>query len=461
MAARPRRNARPRSSPSAASTRPAKRSRYLIATQKDDGSWHQNQWLDGTPYWQGVQLDETAFPVLLAAALHERDALHGIAIDEMVRRALGFIARTGPSSAQDRWEENAGISVFTLSVCIAALVAGAAFLARRQGGLRWPSPTSGTPASKRGRASAARRWPSASASQAYYVRVAPADVVSDRSALRRSVEIKNGEPGRTVPADEEVSIDFLQLVRLGLRHADDPVVRASLTVADALLRVDTPRGPAWHRYNGDGYGEHDDGRPFDGTGRGRAWPLLTGERGHYELAPGEDPMPYLQAMAAMAGPGGMMPEQVWDAAALPEARLFPGLPTGSAMPLAWAHAEFVKLMVSRHLGHPVDRPAAVWRRYRGRPPEAKTAVWWPHAAVGRIARGSSLLIALPQSARVRWSVDGWRSVREDDTEPTGLGLHALELDSAPIAEAQQIDFTFRWRDTDQWAGADYRVAVGG
>ena len=102
--------------------------RYLIATQKSDGSWYQNQWLDGSPYWQGLQLDEVAFPVLLAASMAERDALNGIAVADMVHRALCFIATTGPSSPQDRWEENAGINCFTLSVCIAALVAGAEFL---------------------------------------------------------------------------------------------------------------------------------------------------------------------------------------------------------------------------------------------------------------------------------------------------------------------------------------------
>ena len=100
--------------------------RYLIATQNEDGHWSQNQWLGGTPYWQGLQLDETALPVLLATALDERDALRGIEVEDMVRRALGYIARTGPSSGQDRWEENEGINAFTLAVCIAALVAGAA-----------------------------------------------------------------------------------------------------------------------------------------------------------------------------------------------------------------------------------------------------------------------------------------------------------------------------------------------
>ena len=82
--------------------------RYLIATQNEDGHWHQNQWLGGTPSWRGIQLDETAFPVLLAAALAERDRLRGIAVTGMVRKALGFIARTGPATAQDRWERERG-----------------------------------------------------------------------------------------------------------------------------------------------------------------------------------------------------------------------------------------------------------------------------------------------------------------------------------------------------------------
>jgi len=212
----------------------------------------------------------------------------------------------------------------------------------------------------------------------YYIRVAPPEVLADPASLESILYLKNRKAGAT-RVDEEIAIDFLQLVRFGLRSPKDALIRDSVTVADALLRVDTPNGPTWHRYNGDGYGEHADGRPFDGSGRGRAWPLLTGERGHYELVAGNDPAPYLKAMAAMTGPGGMMPEQVWDSAALPERRLFPGRPTGGAMPLVWTHAEFIKLLISRHLGYPVDRPAAAWRRYGGRRPEAARAVWCFHA----------------------------------------------------------------------------------
>src|SRR5207245_4017183 len=139
---------------------------------------------------------------------------------------------------------------------------------------------------------------------------------------------------------------------------------------------------------------------FAGTGIGRGWPLLTGERGHYELCVGNDPLPYLEAMAAMASPGGMIPEQVWDAEPIPARRLYPGRASGSAMPLAWAHAEFVKLLASRPLGRAFDRPRAVWQRYGGERPAAHLAFWWPHATIGGFARGMRLAVALPEPAIV-------------------------------------------------------------
>ncbi len=433
--------------------------RYLIATQKPDGSWYQNQWLGGTAYWQGMQLDETAFPVLLAAALAERQSLHGIDVRDMVLKALTYIARTGPSSTQDRWEENAGITTFTLAVVIAAFVAGADFLSEPAKSFAlaladfwnanieaWTS-VEGTPLAK------------AVGVRAYYVRIAPTDVLRDPALLRSELTIKNrGETGK-VSAYEEVAVDFLQLVRFGLRSPTDALVRDSVKVADALLKTDTPNGPAWHRYNGDGYGEHEDGSPFDGTGRGRAWPLLTGERGHYELVAGNDPALYLRAMAAMTGPCGMMPEQVWDVEALPAQRLFPGEPTGSAMPLAWAHAEFIKLMVSRHLGYPFDRPAAAWRRYGGRRPTIRYAIWRLQARIARTQRGGTLVIALPVPARVHFGVDGWQNIRDGETKETGLGLHAFEISLSGLEDARRVDFTFQQRDTQAWAGEDFHVEV--
>jgi glucoamylase len=337
--------------------------RYLIATQYEDGHWNQNQWLGGTPFWQGIQLDETAFPVILAALLHERDALAGIEVADMIRRALDFVSSRGPVTDQDRWEEDRGINAFTLAACIAALVSGAEFLDGDASAMAlrladdWNKKieswlyAEGTDLAKRAGVAG------------HYIRVAPPEVLQDASARKKVLQIKNRDDDLQLSAELQVSTDFLQLVRFGLRSPDDPRVRNSLAVIDSMLRVDTPSGPSWYRYNGDGYGEHPDGRAFDGTGQGRAWPILTGERGHYALLAGEDPWPYLRAMCAMSGNNGMLPEQVWDSAAIPEKGLKSGKPTGSAMPLAWSHAEFVKLLLSIKHGRPVDCPRAVFDRY--------------------------------------------------------------------------------------------------
>ena len=293
----------------------------------------------------------------------------------------------------------------------------------------------------------------------YYIRVAPPQIVEDHGELRHVVPIRNRVDSVDIEADEEIGTEFLQLVRFGLRRPDDPLILDSIRVADALLKTEMPCGPVWHRYNGDGYGEHDDGRAYDGSGRGRGWPLLTGERGHYELAAGRDPMPYFEAMAAMASPGGMLPEQVWDAEPIPSRRLAPGRPNGSAMPLVWAHAEFIKLMVSRPLGHPVDRPHAVWRRYQGRRPVARYAFWWSHAPIKTVPRGARLAIALPSPALVHWGNDGWQRTNDVPTEESGLGFHVAALDLRHAAAGAVVNFTWRWQDGDAWIGRDYGVTI--
>jgi glucoamylase len=164
-------------------------------------------------------------------------------------------------------------------------------------------------------------------------------------------------------------------------------------------------------------------------------------------------------MAAMASPGGMIPEQVWDADPIPARRLFPGEATGSAMPLAWAHAEFVKLLVSRQIGHPFDRPRSVWQRYRGRRPVARDAFWWPHAPIGALAAGMRLAIALPQPSLVHWGRDGWQGAADALTEDSGLGFHVAVLETAALAAGGRIDFTWRRRDTGEWLGRDHAVRI--
>src|SRR5271169_3939198 len=433
--------------------------RYLCATQLADGHWNQNQWLGGKSYWTGDQLDETALPVLLAALLAECDSDERTEVADMVRRALSYIVRHGPASDQDRWEESAGLNTFTLTACIAALVSGAQYLAPDACELAldfadyWNSRLEEWVAVRD--TPLARRFDI----PGYYVRVAPTQVISDRGAFDRVQSIKNHAFDPGLPAAGQFGVDFLQLVRFGLRRCDDPLIAGSVLLADAFLKVDTPYGPCWRRYYGDGYGEHDDGSVYDGTGRGRPWPLLTGERGHYEIACGKDPLPLMEALARMASPGGMLLEQVWDAAPVPHRGLSAGRPTGSAMPLAWTHAEYLKLVASRALGRPFDRPEPVWQRYHGVRCRATRAIWCEHAPITQQAAGMSLTLALRAPASVRFGFNGWQDVVELPTLPNSLGVHLLRIDTARLSARRRVDFTFRYTARDRWIGVDYHIEV--
>ena len=217
---------------------------YLISTQKADGHWTQNQWLDGRAFWTGVQLDETGLPIILAQALLDRNALDGLEVRPMIQRAATYLAINGPVTGQDRWEEDAGLSPFTLAVEIAALVCAANFLEgpAREYALQladvWNSRIEdwmfvrGT--------DLARRYDV----PGYYVRIAPPEMAETSDPMSGFVPIKNRPPMETEqPAEQIVGLDFLGLVRLGLRLADDPGIRDSVKVADAVLKVETPNGP--------------------------------------------------------------------------------------------------------------------------------------------------------------------------------------------------------------------------
>ncbi|MGA3004595.1 MAG: glycoside hydrolase family 15 protein [Acetobacteraceae bacterium] len=434
---------------------------YLMATQLADGHWAQNQWLGGRPRWTGTQLDEVAFPVLLASHLAEADELRGIAVQNMVRRALAFLVLNGPASDQDRWEELAGINAFTLAAVIAALVCGAEVLGGEaqsdillladDWNARIEEWCTGTNPELTARFNVGP----------YYVRAAPTEVVENRAAIANLVPIRNHRGEFQVPADTVIATDFLQLVRFGLRQPDDPAITATLKLTDALLRVDTPSGPSWHRYNGDGYGEQADGSPYQGAGIGRAWPLLTGERGHYELAAGRDAetQVMLRAMKSMSGRGGLIPEQIWDTAALPAQNLFPGRPAGSAMPLVWAHAEFIKLAKSLGLGHPVDRPEPVWLRYGGNRPHAPRAHWARHVRVGTIYAGQALRIIVAEPALVHWGIDDWQQPQDSVTVRGMLGLQVADLASEALAAGQRIVFSIQDRATGIWVEHDRVIQV--
>ena len=426
---------------------------HAVAAQEADGHWSQNYFPSGEPFWTGIQLDETAFPVLLAAKLHEIGAEPLTGIAEMVRRAVASIARNGPASEQDRWEENPGISAFTIATAIAALVSGAPWLddAARDYALDLADDWN----------ERVEEWcyvvHTPLAAQAgvdgYYVRIAPPHKdggLTGRIVLRN----RNGE---TIEASCLVAMDFSWLVRLGLRQATDKRVTDTIKVVDRVLRVETPSGAVYRRYNDDGYGEYDDGRPFDGAGVGRAWPLLAGERGHLALQAGEDPIAYLDTMHRCASPGGLLPEQVWDAAPIPERFLFPGRPSGSAMPLLWSHAEFLKLFVARDAKRPVELLESMRARYGQRMPKAKNTRWRNETPARHLEVGRTLLVEDRRPFTLHFGFDGWRDVSELSAQPMPFGLWGVAVGPELCGGRSRVNFTRRY--AEGWEGEDHTVAI--
>jgi glucoamylase len=262
-------------------------------------------------------------------------------------------------------------------------------------------------------------------------------------------------------ASEIVSPDALALVRFGLRAADDPRIVSTVKVIDALLKTDFETGPCWRRYNEDGYGEHEDGAPFDGVGIGRPWPLLTGERAHYELALGNQQVAesLLLTFESFASDGGLFPEQIWDQEDLPKRELFRGKPSGSAMPLVWAHSEHIKLLRSLRDGKVFDMPPQTVQRYQVEKVDSPRASWRFNHKLRRLPQGKLLRIETQAPARIRFTTDGWSTNQDLPTRDSGLGMHFLDLPSGALKPGAQVVFTFYWPEVDRWEGVDFSVNV--
>jgi len=439
---------------------------YLASRQQPDGGFPQNFWIDGRPYWRGLQLDEVALPILLAAALHRAGALREFDPTPMVYAAARFLVQHGPVTQQDRWEEVSGYSPSTLASSIAALTCAASF-ARRVGdedGAAFVQEHADFLESHLETWTTTRAGPAGTNVPRHFVRIRPAavgDPTPHEGPELGRVHLPNLPPGAPAdfPAAEVVDAGFLDLVRLGVRAPEDPLIVESLRVVDDLLKVDTPLGPVWRRYNHDGYGTRDDGSAYDGWGVGRAWPLLTGERGHYELAAGRDPAVYLRAMEDFATPTGLLPEQVWDGEDHPALHLTRGHLTESAVPLVWAHAEYIKLLRSAAEGRVYDQLLEVVQRYQDpgrahRPLE----VWKFNRQPAIIPRGAELRIVADQPFRLRASRDAWSSSTDRPSVETRFGLHFVDLPAlARAGEAWQ--FTFHWPINDRWEGRNYTVTA--
>jgi len=439
---------------------------YLACTQQANGGFAQNFWIDGTPYWTGQQLDEVAFPIILAWRLWKANALGELDIFPFVERAAGFLVSHAPITHQERWEENAGYSPSTLAAVIGGLICAAEFARAREanelaifleefadwieGHLEdWTVTNNGVlhPTIKR-----------------HYMRIRPpesGEAYACEECGKETIRLANRPPGTRIEFEAREIIDagFLELVRYGVRRADDPLMVDSVAVVDAVLKRELPQGPGWLRYNEDGYGERPDGGPFEGWGQGRVWPLLTGERAHYELAAGNDISLLIKTYERFSTCGQMLPEQVWDEANMPRAELSLGQPAGSAMPLVWAHAEYLKLLRSALDGKVFDRIDPVHERYCEVGGQRKVRrgleIYSRRRPIQKIAAGDTLRIVDEKWFDVKWTVDGWNTA--NTTTSRSLGSAGFSADIPTESGNVALEWTLHWRETDGWLG--YNVVV--
>jgi glucoamylase len=442
---------------------------YLACTQKPNGGFAQNFWLDGRPYWSGLQLDEVAYPLILAWRLWKADGLGEMDIYPFVEKAAGFLVRHAPITYQERWEENAGYSPSTLAAAIAGLICAAeivrahesaelaAFLEEFADWIEhhiedWTVTNEGVlhPGIRR-----------------YYMRIRPperGEAYACESCGTEMIRLNNRPPGTRTEfaAREIVDAGFLELVRYGVRRADDPLIVDSLQVVDAVLKRELPQGPGWLRYNGDGYGQRPDGGPFQGWGQGRVWPLLTGERAHYELAAGKDIAALINTFERFSTCGQMLPEQVWDEADLPNTSMRLGKPAGSAVPLVWAHAEYLKLLRSALDGKVFDRIDPVYERYCEPEGRSRTRhnleIYSLRRPIQKIAAGDTLRILDENNFELIWSGDEWQTTHTASSRSLGSAGYSADVATAP-GQAGSLSWTLYWPERDRWLGYNVEVQV--
>ena len=339
--------------------------------QKADGSFPQNSDVTGKPVWGELQLDEVALPIVLAHLVGRTGPRTYAGVAKAARFLIDFRdADTGlraPYSPQERWENQSGYSPNSIAAQIAGLVS-AADIARRNG-----------------HPDQARAWLTTADSWAAQVKDWTVTTNGPLSSSPYFLRLtKNGQPNTASPyqlgdggptsIDQRKVVDpsFLALPLMGILPASDRDVVSTLPVIDRELRIRTPNGPFWHRFSYDGYGETRTGGEWTITDSGtfttlgRGWPILTAERGEYEVAAGRSAASYLATVARSANRSDMLSEQVWDGRP-PTGR--PCCPAGegtrAATPLVWSHAALVRLAWTIQRGRPVDQQAVVTSRYLG------------------------------------------------------------------------------------------------
>src|SRR5215831_1481431 len=354
--------------------------RHLEAQQRADGAWYQNWRLDGTPHWQSTELDQVALPILLAWRLGVAGCLDHDPFPTMVRPAAQYILREGPATPLDRWEDAGGLSPSTLAACIAALIVAAEF-----------AHDAGEHVAASHLQNVADYWN---------------DRVDSWCAMPSGQYVRLASDPDRRPTSGAIAPEFLELVRYGLRRPKDDRVLRSLQGVDTSLKVSLPAGPSWRRYVGDEYGERDDGSPWDGEGRGRAWPVLTAERARHFFSMGLPAAELVRTLEGFAGQGLALPEQLWESADIPAHRLQFGKPNGSVCPLGWAHAEYLELLVTIALAGFPDIVMPARRRYTEGPALQPSFIWSHKHQITRVAPGRRLRVQLPRPGAVHYTSDG-------------------------------------------------------
>lgn len=438
---------------------------YLMTTQEKDGHWVQNMRLSGKTNWSGIQMDQTALPILLLDLFLTQGALKKDKLKRYwvtVKDALSFIIKVGPGTQQDRWERDSGLSIFTVATEIAALVAGAEFadavgekeIAKycREVADCWNDHLEDWFYVKDTEMAAEV------GAKGYYIRLNPFDSYAEE-AKDEILTVRNHlKEDSQILMKEMVSPDALSLVRFGLRDAEDPRILDTIKVIDKQLKVTTPHGDCWHRYFNDGYGEHEDGSPYDGTGVGRAWPLLTGERAHYEIAAGN-----LNRARELAkdmenfAHYGLFPEQIWDTEDIPEYGLYFGQHTNGAMPLVWAHSEYIKLCASLVDKKVYDMPLCARKRYVDKKNPSQMDIWREDFPTHTLHKGLQLRIQSTEPMTVQWSKDGWKRQKESKMQDSGLGVYYTDI--KPDSKSTSLQFRFYREKENQWIDLTHEVRI--
>ncbi len=435
---------------------PTRAAQWAFNTQQEsDGHFPQNSYVNGTPAWTGIQMDEQAFPIMLAWKLGLTDS----ATFTHIKNAANYIIAHGPSTGEERWEENGGYSPSTIAAEIAGLIC-AADIARVNGDTTDQATWNNIADYWQGMVANWTFTTTGSLSGGYYFeRIDNNGNPNDGATL----SIANG--GGNYDERSIVDAGFLELARQGVFPANSPYIALSLPVIDSTIEQTINGNQYWYRYNHDGYGEHPDGSNFNSSSGtvGRLWPIFSGERGIYNIAAGGSADAALTAMMASTNGSGMIPEQIWDNAA--PAGFTPGTPTKSMNPLNWAMGEFITLLFSASTGTIADAPSIVANRY-------VSGAYQPHAGYvtdynsSQAVAGKALTIyyhgTLDNQSHVdlHWGYNGWNSVQDVQmVKRSSDGFWQATVSVPTNATAVNMAFNNDNGTWDNNGGSDYAITI--